>query len=122
MVSEALGDLLKETRPQGTAPISGITTDSRAVQPGQLFVALKGEKFDGHDFVADVVRAGAAAVVMSDPQRARDLGVPVYLVDDTLIALGRLGTFWRKVWGKTVVGVAGSNGKTSTKELLRAAL
>ena len=121
-ISEALGDLLQETRPHGSSPVTGITTDSRAVQPGQLFVALKGEKFDGHDFLADVVKAGAAAVLVSDATRARNLGVPVYIVSDTLVALGRLGTFWRRVWGKTVIGVAGSNGKTSTKELLRAAL
>lgn len=121
-VTDALGDLLQEARPRGTESLSGITTDSRAVKPGQLFVALTGEKFDGHDFLADVARAGAAAVVISDAARAKDLGIPAFVVDDTLIALGRLGTFWRKVWGKTVIGVAGSNGKTSTKELLKAAL
>lgn len=121
-VTEALGDLLQEGRPAGAAAISGITTDSRAINPGQLFVALSGENFDGHDFLAEVAKAGASAVIVSDVSRATGIGIPVYVVEDTLIALGRLGTFWRKVWGKTVIGVAGSNGKTSTKELLRAAL
>lgn len=121
-VSDALGDMLKESRPRGTAAFTGITTDSRAIKPGQLFLALKGENFDGHNFVADVAKAGAAAVVISDVTRASGLGIPVFVVDDTLVALGRLGTYWRKVWGKTVIGVAGSNGKTSTKELLKAAL
>ena len=121
-VTQALGDLLHESRPRGTGELAGITTDSRAVKKGQLFVALKGEKFDGHDFVADVAKAGAAAVLISDATRAAGIGIPVFVVDDTLIALGRLGTYWRKVWGKTVIGVAGSNGKTSTKELLKAAL
>jgi UDP-N-acetylmuramoyl-tripeptide--D-alanyl-D-alanine ligase len=121
-VSDALGDMLREARPSGTTPITSVTTDSRAIKPGQLFVALKGENFDGHDFVADVAKSGAAGVVISDVTRASGLGIPVFVVHDTLVALGRLGTYWRKVWGKTVIGVAGSNGKTSTKELLRAAL
>lgn len=121
-VTDALGDLLHEARPRGTTPLSGISTDSRAVKSGQLFVALRGEKFDGHDFLEDVAKAGAAGVVISDAARARGLGIPAFVVEDTLVALGSLGTFWRKVWGKTVIGVAGSNGKTSTKELLKAAL
>ena len=121
-VSDALGDLLKESRPGGMTAIAGITTDSRTIEKGQLFVALKGENFDGHNFIAEVAKAGAGAVVISDVTRAKGIGIPAFVVDDTLIALGRLGTFWRKVWGKTVIGVAGSNGKTSTKELLRAAL
>lgn len=122
LVSDALGDLLEGARPMGTAPIAGITTNSRAVQPGQLFVALKGERFDGHDFIAEATSRGAVALLVSNASRAGDTGVPAFVVPDTLIALGRLATYWRKVWGKTVIGVAGSNGKTSTKELLRAAL
>ncbi|MBA2686468.1 MAG: UDP-N-acetylmuramoyl-tripeptide--D-alanyl-D-alanine ligase [Gemmatimonadaceae bacterium] len=121
-ISDALGEMLREARPRGAKQLTAITTDSRSIKPGELFVALKGENFDGHSFVADVVRAGAAAVLVSDAARATGIGVPAFVVDDTLIALGRLGTYWRRVWGKTVIGVAGSNGKTSTKELLRAAL
>lgn len=121
-VSDALGEMLREGRPRGTQRLTGITTDSRAIRNGELFVALKGDNFDGHNFVAEVVRAGAGAVLISDPLRAVGTGVPAFVVDDTLIALGRLATYWRRVWGKTVIGVAGSNGKTSTKELLRAAL
>ncbi len=121
-VSDALGDLLSQARPRGSQQLAGITTDSRSIGKGELFVALKGENFDGHNFVADAARAGAAAVLVSDASRAVGIGIPAFVVDDTLIALGRLGTHWRLVWGKTVIGVAGSNGKTSTKELLRAAL
>lgn len=121
-LSDALAELLREARPGGQAELSGITTDSRSLQAGQVFVALKGENFDGHDFIAGAAAAGAAAVVVSDARRAADIGIPVFVVEDTLVALGRLGTYWRRIWGKTVVGVAGSNGKTSTKELLRAAL
>jgi len=121
-VSDALGDQLCGARPGGQHVLTGITTDSRSVQPGQLFVALKGEDFDGHDFIADAAARGAGGVVVFDLTRAAGIGIPAYAVDDTLVALGRLATYWRKAWGKTVIAVAGSNGKTSTKELLRAAL
>ncbi len=121
-VSDALGEMLKEARPGGTQSLTGITTDSRSMKKGELFVALTGENFDGHNFLAAVAAAGAGAVLVSDPSRATGIGVPAFVVDDTLVALGSLGTYWRRIWGRTVIGVAGSNGKTSTKELLRAAL
>ena len=106
----------------GDAPVRAVATDTRAIGPGDLFVALRGERFDAHDFLADAVARGASALVVSDAERARPLGVPVFVVDDTLAALGRLGRYRRRAWGGRVVAVAGSNGKTSTKELLRAAL
>jgi UDP-N-acetylmuramoyl-tripeptide--D-alanyl-D-alanine ligase len=87
-----------------------------------VFVALKGERFDAHDFLADAVKKGASAVVVDDASKAAKLGVPVFAVRDTTQALGLLGRYRRRVWGKTVVAVAGSNGKTSTKELTTAAL
>ena len=98
----------------------GITTDSRSVASGQLFVALVGEKFDGHDFVHTAIDQGAAAVVISKPMP--ELSIPAFVVPDTLIALGKLGNYWRREWGGKVVMVAGSNGKTTTKDLIRAAL
>ncbi|MBW7934043.1 MAG: UDP-N-acetylmuramoyl-tripeptide--D-alanyl-D-alanine ligase, partial [Gemmatimonadaceae bacterium] len=102
--------------------IRSVATDTRALQPGDLFVALRGERFDAHDFLADAVRAGAAALVVSDAARAAGCGVPVFAVDDTLHALGALGRYFRAAWNFPVVAVGGSNGKTSTKELLKAAL
>lgn len=102
--------------------LRAVTTDTRALQAGDLFVALKGERFDAHDFLRDAVNAGAAAVVVHDPAKAAALGVPVFVVDDTLLALGALGRFFRAAWNIPVVAVGGSNGKTSTKELLKAAL
>jgi UDP-N-acetylmuramoyl-tripeptide--D-alanyl-D-alanine ligase len=110
------------TMPRGAARLARVSTDTRAVQPGDLFVALVGEKFDAHDFLADAVAKGAAAVVVSDAAKAAAVGVPAYHVADTLVALGALARHRRRAWGKPVVAVAGSNGKTSTKELLRAAL
>ena len=118
-VAAALGDT-NSSHPGGSHAIAGITTDSRAVSPGQLFVALVGEKFDGHDFVASAVEQGAAGVVVS--KEMPDLRVPVFQVEDTLVALGNLGSDWRRKWGGKVVMVAGSNGKTTTKDLIRAAL
>ncbi len=108
--------------PRGPAAVSGITTDTRKIGKGDVFVALKGERFDGHDYLRDAVRDGASALVVSRVPKLNSLGVPVYEVHDTLVALGALARYWRRAWGKTIIGVAGSNGKTSTKDLIRAAL
>ncbi|MFN2636209.1 MAG: UDP-N-acetylmuramoyl-tripeptide--D-alanyl-D-alanine ligase [Gemmatimonadaceae bacterium] len=108
--------------PRGTSPVTSITTDTRKIGKGDAFVALKGDRFDGHDYLREAVRDGAAALVVSRAPALDELGVPVYEVRDTLVALGALARFWRRAWGKTIVGVAGSNGKTSTKDLLRASL
>jgi UDP-N-acetylmuramoyl-tripeptide--D-alanyl-D-alanine ligase len=108
--------------PQGDAPLTRVWTDTRTIQRGDCFVALTGERFDGHDFIAPAVAAGAAAVVVTDARRAVGAGVPVFEVPDTTRALGALGRYRRLSWGRPVVAVGGSNGKTSTKELIRAAL
>ncbi len=121
-VAAALGEAVATSSPRGNTELSGINTDSRGIQTGQLFVALAGENFDGHDYLQLAVARGARAVVVSRPVPLEHLGVPVYVVDDTLVALGRLASFWRKAWGKTVIAVAGSNGKTTTKDLIRGAL
>jgi len=102
--------------------VSGITTDTRKIGKGDVFLALRGERFDGHDYLRDAVRDGASALVVSRAPKLDTLGVPIFEVRDTLIALGALAHYWRRAWGKTIIGVAGSNGKTSTKDLLRAAL
>jgi UDP-N-acetylmuramoyl-tripeptide--D-alanyl-D-alanine ligase len=97
----------------------GYSIDSRNVSAGQLFFAVKGERLDGHDFVESALERGAvAAVVRRDqlagyPQQARLLAV-----EDTLIALQTLAMAVRKLWGKTLVGVTGSMGKTTTKEAI----
>lgn len=116
-IAAALGD-----GPRGTTELSRISTDTRHIAPGSCFVALKGESFDAHDFLADAVAKGATALIVTDARRAANLGVPVYEVRDTTAALGVMANYRRRVWGRPVVGVVGTNGKTSTKELLRAAL
>jgi UDP-N-acetylmuramoyl-tripeptide--D-alanyl-D-alanine ligase len=108
--------------PSGTRALGGISTDTRTLAAGDVFVALRGERFDGHDYLGEAVARGAAALVVSSPGRAAGSGVPVFAVRDTQAALGALGTFWRSTWGGTVVAIAGSNGKTTTRELTRAAL
>jgi UDP-N-acetylmuramoyl-tripeptide--D-alanyl-D-alanine ligase len=121
-VADALASVAVTPLPRGSAGLSAVNTDTRTVAPGNLFVALRGERFDAHAFLADAVKQGAAALVVSDAQAAATLGVPVFVVSDTTAALGALGRYRRRAWGKTVVAVAGSNGKTSTKELTSAAL
>ena len=121
-IAEALTPLSPVKLPRGAVAVRRITTDTRGIQSGDVFLALKGERFDGHDFLEQAVRDGAAALIVSSPPKINTVGIPVFEVRDTLIALGQLGRHWRRAWGKTIVGVAGSNGKTSTKDLVRAAL
>jgi UDP-N-acetylmuramoyl-tripeptide--D-alanyl-D-alanine ligase len=121
-VADALQPFARGNLPRGARPFARVWTDTRTIGQGDLFVALVGERFDAHEFLRQAVASGAAAVVVSRLDGARDLGVPVFEVEDTLIALGALGRYRRRAWGKPVVGVVGTNGKTSTKELLKAAL
>jgi UDP-N-acetylmuramoyl-tripeptide--D-alanyl-D-alanine ligase len=121
-IADALDDVAVTPPPRGPQPIVSVSTDTRTVTSGAMFVALRGERFDAHEFVADAVAKGAAAVVVADATVAASLGVPVFVVNDTTVALGMLGRYRRRAWGKPVIAVAGSNGKTSTKELTSAAL
>jgi UDP-N-acetylmuramoyl-tripeptide--D-alanyl-D-alanine ligase len=121
-VAEALASLAAVNLPRGSGRFGRVWTDTRTIQAGDLFVALVGDRFDAHDFVGDAVAKGAGGVVVSRAEVGRDIGVPVFGVRDTLVALGALSTYRRRAWSKTVVGVVGTNGKTSTKELVRAAL
>jgi UDP-N-acetylmuramoyl-tripeptide--D-alanyl-D-alanine ligase len=103
----------------GRAVAQGYSIDSRTVQPGELFFAVKGERLDGHDFVAQALSRGAIAAVVAKEQLARYFSPAGLLaVDDTLIALQTLATAVRKMWGKTAIGVTGSMGKTTTKEAM----
>jgi UDP-N-acetylmuramoyl-tripeptide--D-alanyl-D-alanine ligase len=121
-VAAALADHARGELPKGRTAFSSVSTDTRTMAPNALFVALRGENHDAHDHLPEAVSRGAVGLVVSDARRAAGISVPVYVVDDTLHALGALGRHRRRAWGGTVVGVTGSNGKTSTKELLRAAL
>jgi UDP-N-acetylmuramoyl-tripeptide--D-alanyl-D-alanine ligase len=108
--------------PRGSTTFRGVSTDTRQIVGGDLFVALLGERFDGHDFLTEAVGKGASGLLVSKPERTTGLGIPVFAVPDTTVALGALGRFRRRAWGKPLVAVTGTNGKTSTKDLTRAAL
>ena len=96
-----------------------VTTDSRSIARDDLFVALKGERFDGHDFVSQALAAGAAAAMVAD-DRAAKLAGNLIAVADTQKALGALAHHWRTRFDLPVVAVCGSNGKTTTKEMIAA--
>ncbi len=109
---------------QGSAAItSGVVTDSRAIVPGCLFIALCGERFDGNRFAADASHKGAAAVVVSRVEGAFDPACSIVQVEDTLAALQALARWWRgQLAPLHVVGLTGSSGKTSTKDMLLSVL
>ena len=102
-----------------TVAFSRVTTDTRGLIRGDLFVALQGERFDGHDFVAGAVQAGAVAALV-ERSRAPSLTGNLIAVDDPLKALAALATFWRGRFDIPVAVVTGSNGKTTTKEMIAA--
>lgn len=95
----------------------GISTDTRTIQQGNLFVALKGEKYDAHDFIDQASQKGAAAVLV---QRQINSSIPQLLVTDTLAALGKLAKSWRDQFNIPIIALTGSNGKTTTKNMLGA--
>ena len=103
----------------GRATAQGYSIDSRTVQPGELFFAVKGERFDGHDFVEQALSRGAIAAVV-EKARLAGYSSPAGLlaVEDTLAALQTLATAVRKIWGKTAIAITGSMGKTTTKEAI----
>jgi UDP-N-acetylmuramoyl-tripeptide--D-alanyl-D-alanine ligase len=103
----------------GNALATGYSIDSRTLQPGDLFFAVKGERLDGHDYVEGALAAGAcAAVVRKDATSRFAVKTNLLAVDDTLVALQSLGAAVRRIWGKKLVAVTGSAGKTTTKETI----
>jgi UDP-N-acetylmuramoyl-tripeptide--D-alanyl-D-alanine ligase len=110
----------------GALVVRGYSIDSRTIAPDELFFAVRGERFDGHDFVVNAVERGAIAAVVSRARVAAlpdaALAVPLLIADDPLIALQGLATHVRRQWGKRVIAVTGSAGKTTTKEAIAAAL
>lgn len=112
MADAAHGQLVGES-----CVVSGISTDTRHIGPGQVFVALIGDRFDGHEFVAQACQQGAVAVVVSKPVVCTCTRI---VVDDTRVALGRIAQAWRRQFSIPVIAVTGSNGKTTVKEMLGA--
>jgi UDP-N-acetylmuramoyl-tripeptide--D-alanyl-D-alanine ligase len=100
---------------------AGVSSDTRSVQRGELFVALRGERFDGHGFLAEAAGRGAAAAIV-DRNYHGPYPLPVIIVDDTRRALGDLARHWRKRFSPSLIAITGSNGKTTVKEMLAAIL
>jgi len=100
--------------------INHVSIDSRNINKNTLFIAIKGERFDGHDFIDEVVKKGAAAVIINAKsfREIKDLDFPVITVKDTTIALGDVAKLWRSKLKAKVIGITGSAGKTTTKEIL----
>jgi UDP-N-acetylmuramoyl-tripeptide--D-alanyl-D-alanine ligase len=119
-IVQATGAVLRPVPGGPTQGVVGVSSDSRAPLGGRLFVALRGERFDGHGFVADAARGGARALLVEDD--VPELGVPVLRVPSTLTALGALARFHRRRWGGKVLCVGGAVGKTTTRSALTAVL
>ncbi|MDA0127191.1 UDP-N-acetylmuramoyl-tripeptide--D-alanyl-D-alanine ligase [Vibrio sp. MarTm2] len=118
MISLMLSQLADELDAQlvgNDAAINAVSTDTRTIEPGALFVALVGERFDAHDFALNAVEAGATALLVS---RALDTQTPQLLVKDTKAALGQLGKFVHHVCQTPTVAITGSCGKTTVKEMV----
>lgn len=114
--------LLKVT---SSAVFGGVTTDTRKIEEGMLFVALKGENFDGHDFIAEAAKKGAIGAVVNrdfDIAKVEDVDIDILAVEDTLKAYQDLAHYWRNKFNIPVVAITGSNGKTTTKDLTAAVL
>jgi len=103
-------------------PVTGVGIDSRSLGVGEAYFAIRGHRLDGHDFVADAASRGAACLVVHTVPDPIPAGVPLVLVEDTTVALGRLAAAHRRKFDIPLVAVTGSNGKTTTKEMIAAVL
>ena len=115
------GAVLQGRTSGGDARFAGVSTDSRSIRRGDLFVALRGERFDGHDFLAAAAGDGAAGA-MVDRRHTGRFPLPVVIVEDTRRGLAELARHWRARFAPALVAIAGSNGKTTVKEMLASIL
>lgn len=127
MADFSLSEVCKATKgnliqPGTVAKFCRVITDTRKVQPGDLFIALKGDRFDGHDFTVQAIENGASGIVVSRLQPAIDSRVAVINVSDTLKALQNLAGFHRQRFDIPIVAITGSNGKTTTKDMTASVL
>lgn len=113
---------LRATLDGADVHFAAVSTDTRTIKPGDLFIALKGEHFDGAKFVAQAVQAGAVAAVVNAESVIENAPCPLLRVSDTRLALGELAAHWRKQFDIPLFAITGSNGKTTVKEMLAAIL
>jgi UDP-N-acetylmuramoyl-tripeptide--D-alanyl-D-alanine ligase len=121
MGTAELGAVLQGRMSGQDVRFTGVSTDTRSIAAGDLFVALRGDRFDGHAFLAQAKQAGAVAALV-DARYGGEYPFPVVAVEDTKRALGDLARGWRRRFSPVLVAVAGSNGKTTVKEMLAAIL
>ena len=119
IVKATHGILINEKR---SIRLKGISINSRTLKRGDLFIAIQGQNFDGHDFIKDVIKKSAAAMVVSKKDVVGQVDIPVILVKDTLKALGDIALFHRLRFQIPVIAITGSAGKTTTKDLVTAVL
>jgi UDP-N-acetylmuramoyl-tripeptide--D-alanyl-D-alanine ligase len=106
----------------GNAEFMRVATDSRNIRSGDLFVGIRGERFDGQAFAAQALGAGAVAAMVSDVPRNAGAGARLLVVPDTRVALGQLAAYWRARFAMPLIAITGSDGKTTVKEMLAAIL
>ncbi|GAB4119152.1 MAG: UDP-N-acetylmuramoyl-tripeptide--D-alanyl-D-alanine ligase [Sideroxydans sp.] len=122
MLLSQIEKVLSGDRQGADVRIGGVSTDTRSIAAGDLFIALKGEHFDGAQFVAHAAQVGAVAAIVKEGSVLEDVNCPVLFVPDTRLALGKLAAHWRKQFDIPLVAITGSNGKTTVKEMLAAIL
>ncbi len=118
-------ELIRETKAKlisgpRNAFFKGVSLDSRKIKKGEIFIAIKGEKFDGHDFIPGAIKKGAACIIQQTGHKVSDLSARVVILEvkDTLKALGEIARFHRERFKIPVIAITGSNGKTTTKEMI----
>lgn len=117
LMLSAAADILNGKHYGHDAEFTSVGSDSRVVMPGMLFVALKGERFDGHDFVREVLAQGASGALVSTQWAHYNDDLPLIAVADPRLALGQLAAHWRSRFHLPLIGITGSNGKTTVKEM-----
>lgn len=123
IVTATGGELVASCPGDQDVLVSSVSTDTRTLGEGSLFIALRGDNFNGHAFLTDAIKAGAACLVVDElPEAGGNPGAPVVLVQDTLLALQRLAKWYRQQLDIKVIGITGSNGKTSTKDFTAAVI
>lgn len=120
-IRQAVGGRLLTSQPTGL-PVVAVCTNSKQMDPSSLFIAIKGERLDAHQFLPEAAAGGAVAAIVQDVPSNAPSSLTLIQVSDTRAAMGKLATFVRRQMNSKVIGVAGSNGKTSTKHLIHAAL
>ena len=101
---------------------TGVSIDSRTIQTGDVFIAIKGDRFDGHQFIDQAINKGAQAVIVQRTVDATDISVPVIEVPDTVVALGKIANWHRRRFRIPMIGITGSTRKTTTKNILQQVL